>query len=63
MNRLVQYIKATKAEMRHVSWPTQYQTFIYTLLVIGISIVVALFITVFDQIFITILEFITNRFF
>ena len=60
MNRLVQYLKATKAEMRHVSWPTQYQTFIYTLLVIGISIAVALFIAAFDQIFLRLLQVINS---
>ena len=62
MNRLVQYLKATKAEMRHVSWPTQYQTFIYTLLVIGISTVIALFIAAFDQILFVILEVVTRFF-
>lgn len=37
--------------MKHVSWPTQWQTVIYTSLVIGISVAVSLFIFFFDQIF------------
>ena len=51
MERFAQYLKATKAEMKHVAWPTQWQTAIYTSLVIGISVAVAIFIFFFDQIF------------
>lgn len=51
MNRIIQYFKATRAEMKQVSWPTQTQTAIYTALVIAISIFVSLFITFFDRIF------------
>ena len=51
MERFIQYLKATQAEMKHVSWPTQWQTVIYSSLVIGISAAVALFILFFDEIF------------
>ena len=51
MERFIQYVKATRAEMKHVSWPTQWQTAIYTSLVIGISVAVSLFIFFFDRIF------------
>lgn len=51
MNQLTQYLRATLAEMKQVSWPTQTQTVIYTSLVIGISILVALFVAFFDLIF------------
>ena len=34
----MQYFKDTRAELRHVAWPTQTQTIVYTLLVAGISL-------------------------
>lgn len=52
MNQFTQYLRATMAEMKQVSWPTQSQTVIYTALVIGISILVALFVSFLDLIFI-----------
>jgi len=51
MKRIIQYIRDTYAEMKHVSWPTQKQTIIFTVLVILISIGVAFFIGFFDYIF------------
>lgn len=46
-----QYLKDTKAEMNHVSWPTRQQAIMYTIVVIIISIVVAAYIGVFDWLF------------
>lgn len=51
MNRLTNYLRETKAEMKHVKWPTQTQTFIYSGLVILISILVAIFLGGFDYLF------------
>lgn len=51
MNRLTNYLQETKAEMKHVKWPTQTQTFIYTGLIILISILVAMFLGAFDYVF------------
>lgn len=51
MSRLGNYIRDTQAEMKHVSWPTQKQALIYTALVIGVSILVALFTGAMDYIF------------
>jgi preprotein translocase SecE subunit len=51
MSRLTDYLKDTRAELEHVSWPTQKQTIIYTALVIAISLLVAAFIGVFDFFF------------
>jgi preprotein translocase SecE subunit len=45
------YIKETQAELRHVAWPTQAQTIVYTVLVIAISIFIALYLGLFDYIF------------
>ena len=45
---LIEYIKDTKGEMKHVSWPTKKQAVAYTLLVILISVLVALFLGLAD---------------
>jgi preprotein translocase SecE subunit len=51
MSRFIDYLKDTKDEIGHVSWPTQKQALTYTALVIGISVVLALFLSLFDFIF------------
>ena len=56
MSRISKYFKDTAAEMKHVSWPTQSQTIIYSALVIGVSIFVALFVGAFDYVFTQILN-------
>lgn len=54
--KLLDYINETRGEMKHVSWPTKKQTLAYTLLVILISLVVALYLGVFDHLFTTIVN-------
>jgi preprotein translocase SecE subunit len=54
--KLLNYIKDTKLEMSHVSWPTKRQAAVFTFLVILISILTAAFLGVFDMIFVFILE-------
>ena len=49
----LQYLKDTRGELHHVAWPTRVQTIVYTALVISLSIVVALYLGVFDYIFTT----------
>lgn len=51
MNRFITYLKETRAELKHVTWPSQKEATVYTALVIGISLFVALFVGVFDYIF------------
>lgn len=51
MQQFTQYLRDTLSEMKQVKWPTTYQTFIYSLLVIAISAIVALFLGAFDYIF------------
>jgi len=41
MEQVINFLKETKAEMKHVSWPTKDQTIAFTLLVIAISFIVA----------------------
>jgi len=56
MNRLINYIKDTRGELKHVSWPTRRQSVVFTIVVIVISILVAFFLGFFDYIFSLILE-------
>ena len=46
-----QYLKDTQVELKHVAWPTQIQTAVYTVLVIGISVAIGLYIGFFDFFF------------
>lgn len=55
-NRLIQYLKDTRGELKHVSWPTQKQTLIFTVLVIILSLLIAGYLGVFDYIFTTALN-------
>lgn len=48
---LFQYIRDTQGELRHVAWPTRTQTIVYTVLVAGVSVAVALYLGLFDYIF------------
>jgi len=51
MSKVVEFIKETRGELKHVAWPSRKQTFQATALVIGISLVVALFLALFDWLF------------
>jgi preprotein translocase subunit SecE len=48
---LVNYIKETKAELKHVSWPTRRQAAAFTAIVIVASVLLALYLGLFDYIF------------
>ncbi|MDO8590092.1 MAG: preprotein translocase subunit SecE [bacterium] len=56
MNRLINYIKETRGELEHVSWPTRRQSVIFTVVVIVISISVSLFLGFFDYLFSLVLQ-------
>ena len=43
MTKVVEFLKDVKLELSKVSWPTRDQTVQYTLVVIGFSVAVALF--------------------
>ncbi len=49
MNKLTTYIKESIEEMKKVTWPTKKETYQYTLLIIGISLVMAMFLGLLDQ--------------
>jgi len=56
MHRFIHYLQDTRAELRHVAWPTVKQSVVYTMLVIGISILVAAYTGVFDYLFTSVLN-------
>ena len=58
MNKLTNYIKGSIEEMKKVTWPTKKETKNYTLLVIGISLAVAVFLGAIDFVFSKIFEII-----
>ncbi len=47
----VDYIKEVQAEMTHVKWPTRKTTLYFTIVVIVVSILTALYLGFFDLIF------------
>ncbi len=51
LNRFINYLKGTRAELKQVNWPTRSQTMNYTLLVIGVSAAVAAFLGASDKLF------------
>lgn len=48
---LINYIKDTRVELNHVSWPTRNQTVVFSVVVIVISLFVAFFLGFFDYFF------------
>jgi preprotein translocase subunit SecE len=48
---LSSYIKETKTEMSHVTWPKRRQVILYTVAVIIVSILVAVFLGLLDTVF------------
>ncbi|MBA3550641.1 preprotein translocase subunit SecE [Patescibacteria group bacterium] len=58
---LVNYIKETRGELRHVSWPTRSQAIAFTIIVIILSLGLAFFLGLFDYLFSEAIKFIINR--
>ncbi|MGB3922058.1 MAG: preprotein translocase subunit SecE [Minisyncoccia bacterium] len=56
MSRLTDYLKETREELRHVSWPTRRQSIAFTVGVIAISLLAAAYLGFFDFLFSQILK-------
>lgn len=56
MQRLINYFKDTRGELKYVSWPTRSQAIGFTAVVIVISILSAVYLGVFDYLFSLILQ-------
>ena len=53
---MLQYFKDVRAEMRHVSWPTKRQAVVYTVVVIAVSLVTAVYLGLWDYVFTSIVK-------
>lgn len=51
LNKIKNFLKEVKLEFKHVNWLTKKETIQYTLIVIGLSLGVALFLGFFDFVF------------
>jgi len=51
MKKIYDFILDAKAELMKVNWPTKNQTLNYTLIIIGVSLAVALFLGGLDYLF------------
>lgn len=56
LNRIRVFLQESRQELKRVNWPTRQETIRYTLFVIVMSIALAVFLGVFDMIFIRLLE-------
>lgn len=50
------YLKETKGELKHVSWPTRTQATLFTVLVIVVSILMSLYLGAFDLLYTTLFK-------
>jgi len=51
MNKIITFVKEARIELKKVNWPTRKQTINYTLLVIGVSVAVSIFLGSLDYLF------------
>jgi preprotein translocase subunit SecE len=51
MSKITEYFQETKAELKHVIWPSRAQTIYYTLIVVILSVIVAYYLGIFDFLF------------
>jgi preprotein translocase subunit SecE len=50
-NKATQFLKEAREELQKVNWPTKQKTINYTLAVIGVSVIVAIFLGTLDYFF------------
>ncbi|PIP23293.1 MAG: preprotein translocase subunit SecE [Candidatus Nealsonbacteria bacterium CG_4_10_14_0_2_um_filter_38_17] len=51
LNKIISFLKEVRMELKKVNWPTKQETFRYTLIVMGISVAVAIFLGGIDFVF------------
>lgn len=51
MSKVVNYLKNTKAELKHVNWPSRKDVAIYAVIIIVVSLITAGLLGLFDYIF------------
>ena len=58
MGKFVQYLKDSKAELKKVAWPTKKEVIRHSLIVIGVSLFVAVFLGLVDYLLNLLIEFV-----
>lgn len=53
---VIDFLRDTRGELKHVNWPTRKQSFWFTFSVIAISIIIAVLLGFFDTLFSTLLD-------
>jgi preprotein translocase subunit SecE len=61
LSKLFNYLEASRSELKKVTWPTKKETANHTLLVIGVSLGVAVFLGVVDWLLAVVLEGLIRR--
>jgi preprotein translocase subunit SecE len=51
LNRLSEFLKEVRLETKKVNWPSRKETIKYTLIIVGVSLIVAVFLGGLDFIF------------
>jgi len=51
LGKIITFLKEVKVELKKVNWPTKNETIKYTLIIIGVSLAVAMFLGGLDFIF------------
>ena len=54
--QFIEYIKESKGELAHVSWPTRNQAVAFTVLVIVFSTITSLYLGAFDALFTAVIK-------
>ena len=52
----IQYLRDTKGELHHVSWPTRRQTVTFTVLVVVLSLLTSFYLGAFDTLFVSLIK-------
>ena len=60
-NPLTRYIRETRGELRKVTWPTREESWRLTLIVLGVTLLMAVFFWVFDFAFSNAIQFLIQQ--
>lgn len=56
MSKFINYVKDTRGELAHVSWPTRKQSIVFTAITVAISIATAIYLGFLDYVLSLILQ-------
>ncbi len=54
--QFIQYLRDTKGELAHVTWPSRRQAVAFTILVIVLSVLTSVYLGAFDTLFTTLIK-------